>query len=190
MAGRVEAGVGLHTRGPKLRSGRSVPGTRRDPVTGDNGRSAQHAGSLLVNAAQRQSVAGGGRLRPHLRLRLLLSWRSQHIVPTESTTYRFSPAAASYTVDRGANPLWSLSEIGFVPYPAWGSVLLRPPAPSTPSSIARKLRPITTTQASASPFGAATIRETHLAKKALTMRLPISYHHRKPLKKRSLKHHQ
>ena len=121
MAGRVEAGVGLHTRGPKLRSGRSVPGTRRDPVTGDNGRSAQHAGSLLVNAAQRQSVAGGGRLRPHLRLRLLLSWRSQHIVPTESTTYRFSPAAASYTVDRGANPLWARSENGFVPHFAWGS---------------------------------------------------------------------
>jgi hypothetical protein len=47
----------------------------------------------------------------------------------------------------------------------------------------------------ASPFGEAsssslTIRETHLAKKTLPMRLPTSNHHRNPLKKRSLKPHK
>ena len=78
----------------------------------------------------------GGRRCPHLRLRLLLGWRSQHIVPAESTTYAFSPAAASYTVDRGANPLWARSENGFVPHFAWGSpnaiVRRRSPFPGSP----------------------------------------------------------
>jgi hypothetical protein len=88
------------------------------------------------------------------------------------------------------------------------------------SSIACNSRPTTTTQASASPFGVAsdavvaaghpprpmlfpapgprplapvelpTVRETHLAKKALPARLPTSPQHRNSLKKRSLKRHE
>jgi hypothetical protein len=114
---------------------------------------------------------------------------------------RFLPYPTRCTLWTGGNPPWSLAEIGFVPHFPCGSrigvfwlcsaLLAKWPVSGRDccqvSGIQLKFRHL---HKGFRTIGLRTIRETHLAEKALRMRLPIWRHRRNSQKKSSLQRHE
>jgi hypothetical protein len=99
-------------------------------------------------------------------------------------------------------PLIAIAQRGIPFTPSGGQAVVRLPAPDAVVAFPRPPRPIPTLSGSGIELNfrrlhkatrvieLRTIRETHLAKKALQMRLPISNHRHNPLKKSGLQRHE
>jgi hypothetical protein len=94
------------------------PGTRTKPIKEPASRCGLVHRAVYSIRRRRPDFCSRGLSAPPNRVNL---FQSQQSVSAESITYALNPAPALYTVDRGAIPLCSVSEIAFVPYLAWRS---------------------------------------------------------------------